>query len=156
MSKSTEVPAAPAVPPEMETITVAGYTVARRDPKSVNVTTETAEAQTFDICTQCRHWSKSGAANRCDCACHTRVASRKITPESAMSDEEQEAHAAEWRRRIAAAKSPGGSWSRATLAGWGVPWPPPRGWKEALIAGRPIPVRHGLAPAEPPEDDQDE
>lgn len=155
MSKSTEAPAAPAVPPEMETITVAGYTVTRRDPKSVNVTMETAEAQSFDICTGCRHWSKSGAADRCDCACHAKVAARKIAPDSAMSPGEQEAHAAEWRKRIAEGKSPGGSWSRATLAQWGVPWPPPRGWKEALIAGRPIPVRHGLAATPAAVDDDD-
>jgi hypothetical protein len=155
MTKSTEAPATPAAPPEMETITVPGYTVTRRDPKSVNVTEEAVPAQTFDICSECRHWSKSGAADRCDCACHAKVAARKIAPDSAMSADEQAAHEAEWRKRIAAAKSPGGSWSRATLAQWGVPWPPPRGWKEALIAGRPIPVRHGLAATPAAVDDDD-
>lgn len=35
---------------------------------------------------------------------------------------------------IDAAKSPNGGWSRETLALWGVPWPPPKGWKAALIA----------------------
>jgi hypothetical protein len=28
------------------------------------------------------------------------------------------------------------------LGKWGVPWPPPAGWKKALIRGRPIPKRH--------------
>lgn len=42
---------------------------------------------------------------------------------------------------IAAKMTPKGAWSRATLAEWGVPWPPPRGWKDALIAGLPIPQR---------------
>lgn len=42
---------------------------------------------------------------------------------------------------IEAAKTPRGGWTRAQLAEWGVPWPPPRGWKkrllhEALIAGQ--------------------
>lgn len=26
-----------------------------------------------------------------------------------------------------------GGFTRETLAGWGVPWPPPKGWKRALI-----------------------
>lgn len=29
-------------------------------------------------------------------------------------------------------------WSRETLAAWGVPWPPPKGWKQALLKGVPI------------------
>lgn len=36
---------------------------------------------------------------------------------------------------IEAAKTPKGAWTRAQLAQWGVPWPPPKGWKQALIAG---------------------
>lgn len=27
-----------------------------------------------------------------------------------------------------------GGWTRATLATWGVPWPPPRGWRRRLAA----------------------
>ncbi|MFD4257599.1 TnsA endonuclease N-terminal domain-containing protein [Streptomyces sp. NPDC058534] len=34
---------------------------------------------------------------------------------------------------IEAARSPAGGWSRKQLADWGVPWPPPKGWKERLI-----------------------
>jgi hypothetical protein len=29
--------------------------------------------------------------------------------------------------------APAGGWTRAQLAEWGVPWPPPKGWKQALI-----------------------
>lgn len=36
---------------------------------------------------------------------------------------------------IDAAKSAAGGWSKATLARWGVPWPPPKGWRKTLIAG---------------------
>lgn len=36
---------------------------------------------------------------------------------------------------IEAGRSPRGGWTRATLAGWGVPWPPPHGWKRALKRG---------------------
>lgn len=36
---------------------------------------------------------------------------------------------------IEAAKTPNGGWTRETLAGWGVPWPPPKGWKKALMSG---------------------
>lgn len=34
---------------------------------------------------------------------------------------------------IEAAKSPRGGWTRAQLAEWGVPWPPPKGWKQRLL-----------------------
>lgn len=40
---------------------------------------------------------------------------------------------------IDAAKSEKGGWTKATLAAWGVPWPPPKGWREMLIEGRPVP-----------------
>jgi hypothetical protein len=26
-----------------------------------------------------------------------------------------------------------GGWTRKQLAKWGVPWPPPKGWKKALL-----------------------
>lgn len=35
---------------------------------------------------------------------------------------------------IDAAMTPGGGWTKETLAGWGVAWPPPKGWKAALLA----------------------
>lgn len=41
---------------------------------------------------------------------------------------------------IDAKKTPSGGWSKAQLAAWGVPWPPPKGWRRALIAGRPVPA----------------
>jgi len=33
---------------------------------------------------------------------------------------------------IEAAKTPAGGWTKATLASWGVPWPPPKGWRREL------------------------
>jgi hypothetical protein len=39
---------------------------------------------------------------------------------------------------IEAGKTPKGGFSRATLAKWGVPWPPPKGWKEALLNGESV------------------
>lgn len=33
---------------------------------------------------------------------------------------------------IAAARTPRGGWTRATLASWGIEWPPPRGWRRRL------------------------
>jgi hypothetical protein len=36
---------------------------------------------------------------------------------------------------IEAGRSPRGGWTKATLAGWGVPWPPPSGWRRALLRG---------------------
>lgn len=40
---------------------------------------------------------------------------------------------------IDAAKTAKGAWDRPTLANWGVPWPPPKGWRQMLIDGIPIP-----------------
>jgi hypothetical protein len=34
---------------------------------------------------------------------------------------------------IAAAKTPQGGWTQEQLAQWGVAWPPPQGWKVALL-----------------------
>lgn len=33
---------------------------------------------------------------------------------------------------IEAAKTPAGAWTKATLAAWGVSWPPPKGWRKDL------------------------
>ena len=33
---------------------------------------------------------------------------------------------------IEAARTPAGGWTRDQLAAWGVPWPPPAGWKQRL------------------------
>jgi hypothetical protein len=48
-------------------------------------------------------------------------------------------------QEIAAAVTAKGGWTRAQLAAWGVPWPPPSGWKRELedryAAERGIPVR---------------
>ncbi len=34
---------------------------------------------------------------------------------------------------IEAAKTERGGWTKSTLAKWGVPWPPPKGWKNRLV-----------------------
>lgn len=38
------------------------------------------------------------------------------------------------REEIQNSRSGPGAWKSATLAKWGVPWPPPRGWRERLEA----------------------
>lgn len=35
-------------------------------------------------------------------------------------------------------RSQAGGWTAKTLRKWGVPWPPPKGWRKALLAGKPI------------------
>jgi len=40
---------------------------------------------------------------------------------------------------IEAGKSPRGGFTRAQLEKWGVGWPPAKGWRRALVAGKPIP-----------------
>ena len=39
----------------------------------------------------------------------------------------------ETAKKIEAAMTGSGGWTRATLASWGVRWPPPKGWKADLI-----------------------
>jgi len=36
---------------------------------------------------------------------------------------------------VEAGRSPAGGFTRAQLAAWGVPWPPPAGWLSALLRG---------------------
>lgn len=40
------------------------------------------------------------------------------------------------REEIERHKTPNGGYTRETLAMWGVPWPPPKGWKAKLISGK--------------------
>jgi hypothetical protein len=37
------------------------------------------------------------------------------------------------REEVEAGRSPAGGFTRAQLAQWGVPWPPPSGWLRALL-----------------------
>lgn len=37
---------------------------------------------------------------------------------------------------IMRARTKRGGWTRVQLAAWGVPWPPPKGWKVKLAGGR--------------------
>ena len=39
------------------------------------------------------------------------------------------------KEEIEKAKTPTGGWVRETLEQWGVSWPPPKGWKKALLEG---------------------
>jgi hypothetical protein len=34
---------------------------------------------------------------------------------------------------VEAAKTPNGGWTREQLSKWGVPWPPPKGWRKKLL-----------------------
>lgn len=54
-------------------------------------------------------------------------------------------------QEIEAGKTERGGWSKSTIEGWGIAWPPPKGWKEALIAGEKI----GFAPMTEPESSPD-
>lgn len=39
------------------------------------------------------------------------------------------------KQELEAARGPKGGWTREALAKWGVPWPPPHGWKGRLLNG---------------------
>ncbi len=43
------------------------------------------------------------------------------------------------REIIMKAQTANGAWTRKQLAAWGVPWPPPKGWKTKLEAGPQLP-----------------
>lgn len=47
-------------------------------------------------------------------------------------------------QEIDAARTEAGGWTRKTLAGWGVSWPPRRGWKRKLL-GLKVPDRQHVA-----------
>jgi hypothetical protein len=40
------------------------------------------------------------------------------------------------REEVEAGRSPAGGFTRAQLAAWGVPWPPPSEWPHALLRGQ--------------------
>jgi hypothetical protein len=44
------------------------------------------------------------------------------------------------RDEIEAKRTANGGFTAATLAAWGVPWPPPKGWMKFLITGTADPV----------------
>lgn len=41
---------------------------------------------------------------------------------------------------IEAGRTEKGGFTKETLAEWGVPWPPPTGWKQMLLEGKPVPL----------------
>jgi hypothetical protein len=53
---------------------------------------------------------------------------------------------------IEKAKTKNGGWTAKTLKAWGIGWPPPKGWKQALIAGKPVrfkPRKKRVSPPKP-------
>lgn len=44
-------------------------------------------------------------------------------------------------QEIESKKSSKNGWTKKQLSEWGIGWPPPKGWKDALINGTAIPVR---------------
>ena len=43
------------------------------------------------------------------------------------------------KQEIQKGMTPKGGFTRKTLTGWGVSWPPPKGWRKALVSGTPQP-----------------
>jgi hypothetical protein len=46
------------------------------------------------------------------------------------------------REEIEAARTPKGGWTKSQLAEWGVPWPPPKGWRAKLEQPTPSGAAH--------------
>ncbi|WP_078894308.1 hypothetical protein [Streptomyces sp. NRRL S-1022] len=53
---------------------------------------------------------------------------------------------------VTAARTPEGGWTKKQLAEWGVPWPPPSGWRKHLAARW---RGEDVGPLLPTEPDQD-
>ena len=47
-------------------------------------------------------------------------------------------------RIILDAQTRKGGWTKKQLAQWGIPWPPPRGWKSRLILNNSLKKGHGI------------
>ena len=57
-------------------------------------------------------------------------------------------------RQITRAEIESSRYTARQLRRWGVPWPPPKGWRKALLAGAPIPAPVVVgAPADPRQPD---
>jgi hypothetical protein len=54
------------------------------------------------------------------------------------------------RADVESAKTDAGGWTRAQLAEWGVPWPPPEGWKKKLLETAGIPEHDDSQLTPPP------
>lgn len=54
---------------------------------------------------------------------------RKLVPAACVDEIKGAASEAE----IIAAMTPKGGWKAVTLAGWGIAWPPPHGWRAKLV-----------------------
>lgn len=49
------------------------------------------------------------------------------------------------KEQIDAGRSRAGGWTAKQLRQWGVPWPPPKGWRKALLAGEFTPPEDAAA-----------
>ncbi|QKV93905.1 hypothetical protein HUT19_20840 [Streptomyces sp. NA02950] len=57
---------------------------------------------------------------------------------------------------VTAAQTPKGGWTKRQLAEWGVPWPPPQGWRKHLEAkwrGEDVPPLENPETPEIPDQD---
>lgn len=59
---------------------------------------------------------------------------RKVQKAEVAAGREAVAKQAPSPQQILDGRSAAGGWTRDTLAGWGVPWPPPKGWRAKLEA----------------------
>ena len=57
---------------------------------------------------------------------------------------------------IEAGRTAKGGFTRATMASWGVSWPPPHGWRDALLKGEPVPPAGTVKPKPPSAGDGSE
>jgi hypothetical protein len=106
-----------------------------------------------------------GAELRCAKAAKTRKR-RETKDEVSMSKHQRPMYVSDdeiWAKRTEKAKRAGiGAWSAKQLAAWGVPWPPPKGWRRKLNGGvygarenEPVVTRARARLDREPDDDDD-
>jgi len=90
------------------------------EPKRPNMSWEGTQHTTGSLSSYFKRGCRCGA---CKGVASTWQRERKAAKKGVPSPEQ-----------ILEARSPAGGWTRETLAGWGISWPPPKGWKADLEA----------------------
>jgi hypothetical protein len=87
---------------------------------------EDPQTDLMPLCYMCH----KGIHNRDDEAVQYKIKTRKAEKRRAQSKIDEHLRR---EKMILNQKTKGGGFNKHTLAGWGVPWPPPKGWKETLV-----------------------
>lgn len=92
--------------------------------------------------TVCRLWSTGGIISKDNYKVEDDPGDRRLCGMCVHNESQPSRHGRQSKDRpvhlptvkeIEDTMTPAGGWTRDTLASWGVPWPPPKGWRQELI-----------------------